>query len=75
MSEKSIAHLIAEKEEWKGQGNWVPANGGTETPFISRSGRRLLYCWQPRSGRHAYLDLGTDLILSDEEARLALAMY
>jgi len=53
--------------------NWVPANGGTETPFVTRTGRRLLYCWQPSTGRHAYLDLGTDLILTDEEAELALA--
>jgi len=47
---------------------WVPANGGSETPFLSRSGRRLLYCWNPGKGKHAYLDLGTDTILSDEEA-------
>lgn len=49
-------------------GNWYPANGGTETPFNTRTGHRLLYCWQPSTGRHAYLDLGTDMILSDEEA-------
>lgn len=53
--------------------DWVPACGGTETPFHSRSGRTLLYCWQPSTGRHAYLDCGTDLILSDEEARACLA--
>lgn len=56
------------------QGNWVPANGGTEQPFYTRAGRRLLYCWQPSTGRHAYLDCGTDLILSDEEAFVALGM-
>lgn len=49
-------------------GNWYPACGGTEVPFNTRTGRRLLYCWQPTTGRHAYLDLGTDMILSDEEA-------
>jgi hypothetical protein len=59
----------------KSQGNWYPANGGTETPFLTRSGRRLLYVWQPATGNHAYLDCGTDLILSDDEARLALAMF
>jgi hypothetical protein len=67
-----IAALIREREAWKAQGDWVPACGGTETEFRTRTGRRLLYCWQPRSGRHAYLDLGTDTILTDEEARLAL---
>lgn len=47
---------------------WIPASGGTETPFISRSGRKLLYCWNPGQDRHAYLDMGTDTILTDEEA-------
>lgn len=55
--------------------NWMPACGGTETPFTARSGRRLLYCWQPSTGRHAYLDLGSDLILSDEEAQNALQLF
>lgn len=53
---------------------WVPASGGTETPFTTRTGRRLLYCWQASSGQHAYLDLDTDLILTDEDARRALAL-
>lgn len=57
------------------QGNWVPACGGTETPFLTRSGRRLLYCWQQSTGKHAYLDCATDLILTDEEARLAIGLY
>lgn len=47
---------------------WIPASGGTETPFISRSGRKLLYCWNPGQDKHAYLDMGTDTILSDAEA-------
>lgn len=54
------------------QGNWFPACGGSEVPFRSRSGLRLLYCWQPSSGRHAYLNLDTDIILTDEEAAEAL---
>jgi hypothetical protein len=56
-------------------GNWFPACGGTEVPFTTRTGRRLLYCWQPSTGRHAYLDLDTDLILSDEEAMAALSTH
>jgi len=55
-------------------GEWYPANGGTEEPFNTRTGRRLLYCWQPSTGRHAYLDMGSDMILSDEEASVALGM-
>jgi hypothetical protein len=57
------------------QGNWVPACGGTEVPFLTRSGRRLLYCWQPSTGRHAHMDLDTDLILSDDEADRILNKY
>jgi hypothetical protein len=68
----SVAQALAEREAWRQQGNWVPACGGTETPFKTRTGLRLLYCWQPRSGRHAYLNLDTDLILTDDEARQAL---
>lgn len=54
--------------------NWVPANGGTETPFTTRTEKRLLYCWQPSTGRHAYLDTGTDIILTEDEAAAALAL-
>lgn len=57
------------------QGDWFPASDGTEEPFLTRSGRRLLYCWQPSTGRHAYLDMNSDLILSDEEAELALGKF
>ena len=55
-------------------GAWIPASGGTETPFTARTGARLLYCWQPSTGRHAYLDCGTDMILTDIEAHNLLAV-
>lgn len=71
---KTLSELLAERDARREQGSWVPACGGTETPFTSRSGRVLLYCWQPSTGRHAYLDCGTDMILSDEEARAYLAV-
>ena len=45
---------------------WLPANGGTETEFV-KNGRRLLYCYNAWTGKHAYLDLASDMILSDEE--------
>jgi len=62
-------------DAWKSQGEWVPASGGTETPFLTRSGATLLYCYQPRSGKHAYLDVGTDLILTDDEASAILGRF
>jgi hypothetical protein len=73
--ELTIPQSLQALEHWKSQGEWVPACGGTETPFLSRSGLRLLYCWQPRSGKHAYLDVNTDMFLTDEEARAALATW
>ena len=69
---ESLGDYLVRLDAWKEQGPWVPAAGGTEQPFVSRSGTRLLYCYQPRSGRHAYLNLDTDLVLTDEEARLHL---
>lgn len=71
----TLADILRMKREKAEQGDWVPANGGTETIFHTRTGRRLLYCWQPSTGDHRYLDCDTDLILSDEEARLALGTY
>jgi hypothetical protein len=57
------------------QGNWEPACGGTEVPFISRSGRRLLYVYQALTGTHAYIDCDTDIVLSEEESRAFMKMY
>jgi hypothetical protein len=44
---------------------WVPASGGTETPYFQRDGRRVLYCWNPQLSEHALLDLGTDIFLDE----------
>jgi len=55
--------------------SWVPACGGLEVPFKSRSGKRLQYVWQPSTGQHAYLDVDSDIILSDEEAEACLALH
>jgi hypothetical protein len=70
--EKTVAERLAERDRQREQGPWLPACGGTETPFLTRTGRKLLYCWQPSTGRHAYLDMGTDMFLSDEDAEYAL---
>jgi hypothetical protein len=69
----SVATLLDERRRRAEQGNWVPASGGQEEPFWTRSGRRLQYLWQPSTGKHAYIDLDTDLILSNEEAEAAFA--
>jgi hypothetical protein len=66
---ESIASYLDRLDAWKAEGHWVPAAGGTEVPFRTRGGARLLYCWQPRSGRHAYMDCDSDIILTDEEAQ------
>lgn len=70
----NVAELLEKRQAEKEKGNWYPASGGTETIFFTRNRRRLLYCWQPSTGRHAYLDCDTDLILTDEEASLALGI-
>lgn len=72
---QSVAEILDERTRKAEQGIWIPACGGTETPFTSRLGIRLLYCYQPTTGRHAYLNMDTDFILSDEEARAALDTY
>ena len=72
LSEQGIEIKAAKREPE--QGNWFPACGGTETVFTSRTGIRLLYVWQPTTGNHAYLNVDTDIILTDEEAQAALGM-
>jgi len=72
---ESIATYLDRLDAWKAEGPWVPASGGTETPFRTKTGARLLYCWQPRSGAHAYLDCDSDLILTDAEARNLLGTW
>jgi hypothetical protein len=68
----NLVQILEAKQAKAEQGPWYPACGGTEVPFIARSGRKLLYCWQPSTGRHAYLDMGTDMFLTDQEAWEAL---
>jgi hypothetical protein len=71
----TIAEMLEDRDRRASQGDWIPACGGTEEPFTTRSGRRLLYCWQPSTGRHAYLDVATDIILSDEESAAAMMLW
>lgn len=64
----SVASYLDAVDKWKAEGDWQPASGGSEKPFATQSGKRLQYVYQPRSGRHAYLDADDDVILTDEEA-------
>jgi hypothetical protein len=70
----TIAELLEKKRKTDEQGAWVPACAGSEKPFYTRTRRKLLYCWQPSTGKHAYLDCMTDIILTDDEAATALGV-
>ena len=52
----------------------IPASNGTETPFKSRSGRVLLYCYDTDTGKHLYLDVVTDMLLTNDEALAYMQM-
>lgn len=71
----SVQGRLLEAQKKAEQGNWFPACDGTEVPFTTRTGKRLLYCYQPSTGKHAYLDLDSDIILTDAEANLALGVF
>lgn len=71
-----MSEYLEDVDAWKGQGDWKPASGGTEQPFTTRTGMRLQYMFQPRSGRHAYYDPDSDLIIEDpDELRLRYGMH
>jgi hypothetical protein len=70
-----VQELITLVDKVLTNGNWYPACGGTEIPFRTRGGHRLLYCWQPSTGRHAYINTETDIVLTDDEARATLGTY
>lgn len=40
---------------------WVAACGGHEEPFM-HDGVEWLYVWNPNTGDHGYLNLGTDIV-------------
>ena len=70
----TVAEMLDARKAKAEKGPWFPACNGTEVPFLTRSRRRLLYCWQPSTGKHAYLDCDTDIFLTDEEAQIALGL-
>ena len=52
---------------------WVSACQGTERPFTGRAGVRMLYCYNPKQVRHAYINLDTDIEMTNEEVDANLA--
>lgn len=64
--EKTVAERIAEIEARREQGLWIPSTG--ETPTRYRNGKVLQKCWQPSTGKTAFLNVETDIFLTDEEA-------
>lgn len=74
LGQPTLVELLRQADERKAQGAWYPACGGTERPFLTRNGFRLQYMWQPSSGRHAYINCDTDIIMSDEDAQAAIGI-
>jgi hypothetical protein len=70
----TLVEILDARQKEAEQGDWVPACGGTELPFVSRNRIRMLYVYQPSTGKHAYLNLDSDLIMTDEEAAFALGV-
>jgi hypothetical protein len=64
-----------EVDKKQSDGYWIPASGGAERPFKSRSGITMHYMWNPKTGKHAYLNVDTDIIMTDDEAEIAMQKY
>jgi hypothetical protein len=54
--------------------NWIPASGGTEKPFTTRTGKKLWYMWNTSTGEHKYLDVDNDIFLDDKDVESAFGM-
>jgi hypothetical protein len=50
--------------------NFIPACGGTEEPFKTRTGITVQYLWNPTTKEHAYINCDTDILLTDYEVNL-----
>ena len=46
---------------------WVPACGGTETPYKNKRGHMVLYMWCPSTGEHMYYDMDDDIFYFNKE--------
>jgi hypothetical protein len=72
VTNSSVAEILNANQMSAEQGDWAPACGGSEVPFMTRGGKTLLYCYQASTRKHAYLDCDSDVILTLEEANLYL---
>lgn len=45
---------------------WVPACGGNEVPYLDK-GKRVLYVYNHRTGKHGYLDLDSDIVFDNPD--------
>ena len=70
----TLVEILDARQKEAEQGDWVPACGGSEVPFFSRSGIKMLYVYQPSTGKHAYINCMTDIIMTDAEAQAALGI-
>jgi hypothetical protein len=48
---------------------WLPANGGTETPYITRTGHRVLYMWNRATGEHDWYIFALDQFVGQDIER------
>jgi len=69
----TLAEALDAQQAKAERGSWFPASGGTEVPFVTRGGFRLLYMFQPSTRTHAHLDLDRDMFVGDEEIDAILA--
>jgi hypothetical protein len=46
---------------------WLPDNGGSETPMQAPNGRTVLLVYNPFTRAHRWMDVDTETILTDEQ--------
>ena len=63
-AEHAVRREKAEQAARWSRDEWNPACGGTETPF-TYNGESWIYVYNGRTGKHAYLNLNTDMIADD----------
>jgi len=71
---KTLAEVVEAHKRKLANSPWYPGGGGTEEIITTRSGYRLQWMFQPATRKHAYYCHDRDLILTDEQAELCLAV-
>lgn len=65
---KTLTETLNDKIRKAEQGPWFPACGGTEKPFRTNTGLLVQYMYQPSTGRHMYINVETDVFLTNNDA-------